>query len=287
MPVVSLPQFDLNLDLPGYLVFPHFTSLPLKTIAAIAAFVSLRCLNTYLSNLAQNNRIRSSPWGPSNEIALITGGGSGIGRQIVHDLAVSGQKAVVIVIYEVTDKIELASNVHFYKVDITFPSAIVSAANTFRVSHGHPAILLNNAGIASANSIFCLSEEEIRSTQEANTLSHFWTIREFLPHMLERDHGHIVTMASMASFAVAGGSTAYSASKAALLGVHEGMSQEIRHFYKEGGEWRCKVRTRVSNAVVRQLVRRNSGQVIVPERHRVVALVRGCLGGFRNWLGIG
>ena len=112
--------------------------------------------------------------------------------------------------------LSIATNVHFYKVDITSPSTIASAATTLRAQDGHPTILINNAGIAYANSILCSNEEEIRRTLEVNTLSHFWTIREFLPHMLEMNHGHIVTMASMASFAGAGGLMAYSASKAAL-----------------------------------------------------------------------
>ncbi|KAL4962372.1 SDR family oxidoreductase [Aspergillus stella-maris] len=286
------------------------TILPLKSIAAIGTFIVLRYINTSLSREAQNNWVKSAPWNPSNEIALVTGGSSGIGRQIVRDLARLGVKAVVI--WDVREpEGTLPSNVHFYKVDITSPATIASAATTLRAQHGHPTILINNAGIAYANSVLCLSEEEIRRTLQVNTHSHFWTIREFLPDMVEMNHGHIVTMASMASFSGCAGLVAYSASKAALLGVHEGVSQEIRHIYRDGdddGE-RCRVRTsiihplyvatpmtsvlqenksrfrrpfitagEVSDAVVRQIVRGDSGQVIVPESQWAVAWLRGMPG---------
>ncbi|KAL4942259.1 hypothetical protein BDV06DRAFT_222351 [Aspergillus oleicola] len=304
--------------------------LLIKTLATIAALQTLRYLNRYLSKLAQNNWVKSVPWTPTNEIALITGGSSGIGRQIVHDLAGLGLKAVVI--WDVKElEGELPPNVHFHKTNITYPSSIHDSAIALRTQHGHPTILINNAGIAYSNTLLSSSEDEIRGTMEVNTLSHFWTTREFLPAMLEKNHGHIVTMASMASFAASGGLTVYSASKAALLGIHEGVSQEVKHFYEfgDGVGSRCRVRTRynlpaltlylllgtlakhisiihplyvatpmtsvlienksqfrrpfmtaerVSAAVVKQIVSGNSGQVVVPESHGGVVLLRGLPG---------
>ena len=73
-----------------------FTFLPIKSIAAIGIFIVLKYLNASFSKAAQNNWVKSAPWNPSNEIALVTGGDSGIGRQIVHDLASLGVRAVVI-----------------------------------------------------------------------------------------------------------------------------------------------------------------------------------------------
>ncbi len=50
--------------------------------------------------------------------------------------------------------------------------------------------------------------------------------------MIQNDHGHVVTVASMASFAGLGEMADYAASKAAALAFHESLSQEIRHWYK-------------------------------------------------------
>jgi all-trans-retinol dehydrogenase (NAD+) len=59
-------------------------------------------------------------------------------------------------------------------------------------------ILINNAGIVSGKSIMENSDFMIQKTIEVNTISHMWTIREFLPAMLKKDEGHIVSIASIA-----------------------------------------------------------------------------------------
>jgi short-subunit dehydrogenase len=74
-------------------------------------------------------------------------------------------------------------------------------------------------------------ESNIRRTIEVNTLSHFWLVKEFLPAMIKNDHGHIVTIASMASFVSLCGMADYACSKAAALAFHESLTQEIRHSY--------------------------------------------------------
>lgn len=79
----------------------------------------------------------------------------------------------------------------------------------------------------------------IRLTFEVNILAHFWTVKEFLPSMIKRNHGHVITIASMASFAALGEMVDYSCSKVGALAFHEGLTQEIRHWY--GAK---KIRTR-------------------------------------------
>jgi short-subunit dehydrogenase len=125
-----------------------------------------------------------------------------------------------------------APNVFFYKVDLTSSAAIKEVATQTRKEHGHPTILINNAGVGFGGSILEEPEAKIRLTMEVNTLSHFWTVKEFLPSMIQNDHGHIVTVASMASFAALGEMADYAASKAGALAFHESLSQEIRHWYK-------------------------------------------------------
>jgi short-subunit dehydrogenase len=124
-----------------------------------------------------------------------------------------------------------ASNVAFYKVDITSPSAVKDAATLVRKDHGNPTILINNAGVAFISTILNQPEAEIRLCYDVNTISHYWTVKELLPDMLEKDHGHIVTIASTASFAGAGAMADYSGSKASALAFHESLTQEVRHWY--------------------------------------------------------
>ena len=72
------------------------------------------------------------------------------------------------------------------------------------------------------------SDKEITNTFNVNVLSNFWTLKAFLPRMIERKTGHIVTMASVAGMIGTPGLADYSASKFAVIGLHEAMDLELR-----------------------------------------------------------
>jgi all-trans-retinol dehydrogenase (NAD+) len=93
-------------------------------------------------------------------------------------------------------------------------------------------VLINNAGIGTGATILKGEASMIQRTFEVNTISHFWMVREFVPAMIKKDHGHIVTIASMASYIVHAGNVDYSCSKASALALHEGLSSELRACYK-------------------------------------------------------
>lgn len=61
-----------------------------------------------------------------------------------------------------------------------------------------------------------------------NVISNYWTLQAFTPAMIKRDKGHVVTIASMASFLSVPGMVPYCNTKAAVLSLHEGMKQEMR-----------------------------------------------------------
>lgn len=65
-----------------------------------------------------------------------------------------------------------------------------------RQAVGHPTILINNAGIGHGSTILASSEQQVRSVFAVNTFSHYWMVQEFLPRMIELNHGHVVTIAS-------------------------------------------------------------------------------------------
>lgn len=89
------------------------------------------------------------------------------------------------------------------------------------------------------------SEEQIRQIFDVNIIAHFLLVREFLPAMIERDHGHVVTIASMASFVTGVRNVDYSCTKAGTLAFHEGLAQELRHVHKAR-----KIRTRSVACVI-------------------------------------
>jgi short-subunit dehydrogenase len=93
-------------------------------------------------------------------------------------------------------------------------------------------VLINNAGCARGKSILDSTEKDIRLTFNVNTLSHYFLAQQFLPSMIQRNHGMIVTVASLAAYLTAPNMVDYSASKAAALAFHEGLSAELATNYK-------------------------------------------------------
>ena len=87
--------------------------------------------------------------------------------------------------------------------------------------------MINNAGIATAHTILDTSEEFLEKLFRVNLFSHWITIKEFLPAMLDAKKGHIVSIASMASYFSGCGLVDYAATKAGVLALHEGTSSEI------------------------------------------------------------
>ena len=120
----------------------------------------------------------------------------------------------------------------FYAVDITNVEDLQATAERIRSAHGDPTVLINNAGTGSGRPILDIPAAQAQKVFHVNIVSHFSLIREFVPSMVARNHGHIVTMASTASFLTQGANVDYSCTKAAALSFHEGLSQELRFVYK-------------------------------------------------------
>jgi short-subunit dehydrogenase len=125
-----------------------------------------------------------------------------------------------------------APNQYYYQVDITSSEEIKKFAAQLRGEHGDPTVLINNAGVGNARPIVELPEAALRRVFDVNIISHFILLREFLPSIIRANHGHIVTLASMASFETRAQNVDYAAAKAGALSLHEGLGQELKHTYK-------------------------------------------------------
>lgn len=284
-----------------------------KTFAGLGALILARATNRFISQCALQNWTTNSAWNAANELVLLTGGTSGIGKQVMEDLSKSGVRVVILDINE--PAFTLPSNVSFYKANITDSAEIAAVAKTIRQNHGDPTVLVNNAGVGHDGTILEEPESKIRQTFEVNTLSHFLMIKEFLPAMVKANHGHVVTIASMASFVALGEMVDYCCSKASALAFHEGLRQELRYWYNAPN-----VRTRyvlsavqltvlmmfsvihpmwvrtpmikmltdheshfrqpimtpqvVSDAICKQILTQTSGQIILPKSQSVASTVR-------------
>ena len=123
-------------------------------------------------------------------------------------------------------------HVHHYQCNLTSWDDIHCAAEAIRSDLGPPSILINNAGIGNAYTILDIPSEHLRRLFEINLLSHWGTVKEFLPGMLAQKKGHIISVARLDSFVSLAGAVDYSCTKSALISFHEGLAQELKHRYK-------------------------------------------------------
>ena len=162
-------------------------------------------INSFLNNLTYNNyRLTSSKkdWDWPNEIAVITGASSGFGKLFAQDLALKGIRIAAIDVNDPPPDIANNRRITFFKCDVTDPEAVKDVARQIQEQVGHPTILINNAGIASKHTILETPPASLRKIFDVNLLSHYYLIQAFVPHMIEKNKGHVVTIASMASFTV-------------------------------------------------------------------------------------
>jgi all-trans-retinol dehydrogenase (NAD+) len=164
---------------------------------------------------------------------LITGAGSGIGRLLAERIAAQGARVILwdideAALAEVSREIEgRGQMVASYRCDLADAAAVEATASRVLDDWGAVDVLINNAGIVTGKPILEPADEEIRRTFAVNTLAHFWTVRAFLPGMLERGGGHIVTIASAGGLVAAPRLTDYSASKFAAVGFDEALRLEL------------------------------------------------------------
>jgi all-trans-retinol dehydrogenase (NAD+) len=114
------------------------------------------------------------------------------------------------------------SNIKYFRCDVTSPESIKEAANAVRATWGDPSILVNNAGIGGPHSLLETSNEWVMKIFTINIISHFWMVKEFMPSMVKANKGHIIGLASMASFVAPPGIVDYASTKAAVQAFHEG-----------------------------------------------------------------
>uniref|UniRef100_A0A8H7TTY5 Short-chain dehydrogenase/reductase 3 n=1 Tax=Bionectria ochroleuca TaxID=29856 RepID=A0A8H7TTY5_BIOOC len=279
-------------------------SLLRTALGGVFVVGALRWAHRVLSELARNSwDFRpTTNWDWPNEIAVITGGSSGIGKSLAETLLEKGIRVAVIDVQQLPKPLKDHPRVHFYKCDVSDGASVSAAAEAIRDEVGSPSILVNNAGIASHHNILACDEAYLRKIFGVNCFANWFTTREFLPSMIQANKGHVVTVASLASFFCFGGIADYAGSKAAARAFHEALGTELRHRYKapnvlttivhphyvrtpcigkyiEGLErhgFHLLEPEDVADKIVAQLMSRRSGELILPESEIM-------LSSFRAW----
>lgn len=166
--------------------------------------------------------------------AIITGGGRGIGRATAIALANEGVNVGLIGLnQENLDKVSVELQDAGVKVatasaDVSDLVAVEKAIEQLKNELGKIDILINNAGIGKFGGFLDLSPEEWKNIVDVNLMGVYNATRAVLPGMIEQSSGDIINISSTAGQKGAPVTSAYSASKFAVMGLTESLALEVR-----------------------------------------------------------
>jgi NADP-dependent 3-hydroxy acid dehydrogenase YdfG len=165
--------------------------------------------------------------------AVVTGASRGIGAAVARRLVSDGARVALVARgIDAMDALarELGpDSAAPVACDLSDLAAIERASRRItELAGGPPAIIVNNAGAFTVAPVHETSVDVFRRTLETNLTAPFALVRAFLPGMLARGQGHLVTLGSIADRAVFPGNAAYAASKHGVRALHEVLRAELR-----------------------------------------------------------
>lgn len=169
----------------------------------------------------------------SNRVAIVTGSGQGIGREIALLLAERGASVVISDVNEATARAVAAEieskNVKSIAVtaNVTVSAEVNKLVEQTLSSFGHVDILVNNAGITKDNLLMRMSEADWDLVLSINLKGAFLCTQAVIRHMMKQRWGRIVNIASVVGVIGNAGQANYSASKAGLIGLTKSTAREV------------------------------------------------------------
>lgn len=120
---------------------------------------------------------------------------------------------------------------------------------------GDVSVIINNAGIGTCEKFLNFNPEVIEKTFSINVLGQFWVLRQFLPQMMKKNSGHIVTVCSIGGLKGNRYMVPYHGSKFAVHGYLEALREELAHEPNHGDKinfttvYPTAVKTRLINGI--------------------------------------
>ena len=176
-----------------------------------------------------------------NKIAVVTGGGAGMGRELVRQLAKEGCDIALCDVMEenMQETLDIVSSespevkITSFKCDVSLEGDVFSFKDKVIEEHktDHINLLFNNAGIGGGGSFLQGDQEEWERTFAICWYGVYYCSRAFMPYLVASTEGHIINTSSVNGFwASLGGfpHTSYSAAKFAVKGFTEALIQDLR-----------------------------------------------------------
>ena len=170
----------------------------------------------------------------NDKIALITGGGRGIGAAIAKEMAENGATVIINYGHSADSAEKLAASIienggkaETYSCDISDYSAVKQMIGDILAKHKRIDILVNNAGIVKDNLIMRMSELEFDQVIDINLKGAFNCIQNVTRPMMKQRGGRIINISSIVGLHGNAGQLNYSASKAGLIGMTKSAAKEL------------------------------------------------------------
>jgi len=169
----------------------------------------------------------------TNQIAVVTGAGRGIGRAIALSFAVEG--ANIVCVSRSSENAERVANEvralgrtsWAYGVDVADAAAVQASADTILKVAGRVDILVNNAGITRDGLLVRMSEADWDAVVDTNLKGAFLFTKALARAFMKQRSGRIINIASIVGLIGNAGQTNYASSKAALIGFTKSVAREL------------------------------------------------------------
>lgn len=169
----------------------------------------------------------------TGRVAVVTGGGRGIGAAVARGLAAAGARVVVSarsggqldgVVAEI---VATGRDARAVVCDVTDPESVARLLGEAETELGPVEILVNNAGVSSSAPLRSVELAEWNRLMAVNATGTFLCTRAFLPGMVANGWGRVINVASVAGRAGAAYISAYAASKHAVIGFTRSVAAEV------------------------------------------------------------
>jgi hypothetical protein len=232
------------------------------------------------------------------QVAVVTGGATGIGAALARRLADRGWRCVLVGRRE--DRLQTAAaeiDGEYEVCDVADRAAVERMAASVRKRHPKVSLLVNNAGMPGRGNFLDMPPERVEELVRVNYLGSVWCLLGLLPALESAAPAHLVNVVSVAGTVAIG---PYSASKHAQLAFSRSVARELRprgvhvhtvnpgFVHTEGFPQDWLLRGRLGRIVVGpdfvaarivRAIERNRGEIFVPRWYRVPALAQALLPG--------
>ena len=165
----------------------------------------------------------------NNKVAIVTGGAQGFGLSMVERFSSSGAKVVIWdKDKELLDSLKLGKNVSSIVTDVASYDSVVSSTNDTLSKNNKIDILVNNAGIAGPSlKTWEYPIDQWHSVIDIDLTGLFYCCRAIVPHMIEKNYGRIVNIASIAGKEGNPNAMPYSAAKSGVIALTKSLGKEL------------------------------------------------------------